>query len=111
MIFLKKIDRIEIKRNGKIYKYFERIKEVGQILISNGKKENDQIWNIIEGDFESSAKVLREKNPGRIEEKRSHFVKIAIPERIGQPGLFCVYLPTDHETDLPFHINADFFPS
>jgi len=111
MIFLKKIDRIEIKQNGEIYKYFERIKEGEQILISDGKKENDQIWNIIEGDFEPSAKALREKNPGKIEKKRSHVVKLALPDKPVRNGLFCVSLPTEHETDLPFHINADFYPS
>lgn len=111
MIFLKNIDRIEIKQNGKLYKYFERIKEREQILVSDGNKENDHIWNIIEGDFETSAKALREKNPGRIEEKRSYEVKLALPEKLFLTGLFCVCLPTEHKTDLPFHINADFFPS
>lgn len=111
MIFLKKIDRIEIKRNGNIYKYFERVKEREQILISDGEKENDQIWNIIEGDFEASAKALRERNSGKIETKRSHVVKLALPEKPIQKGLFCAFLPTEHETGLPFHINADFYPS
>ncbi len=111
MVFLKKLERIEIRENGKLRKRFERLVEGDQVLISDGNKENDRIWNIIEGDFEDAAKELKERNPNRIEQKRSYEVKIATPEKPSGGGLFCVCLPTEHDTGLPFHINADFFTS
>jgi len=111
MVFLKKLERIEIRENGKPRKRFERVLEGDQVLISDGNKKNDYIWNIIDGDFEETAEKLRERNPNRIEPKRSHEVKIAIPEKPSGAGLFCVCLPTEHDTGLPFHINADFFTS
>lgn len=109
MIFLKNIDRIEIRENGTLRKYFERILEGNQVLITDGK--NDVVWNLIKGDFKTSAQNLRERHPGRIEEKRSYEVQLALPEKPATSGRFCVYLPTEHDTGLPFHINADFFSS
>ncbi|MDQ3820332.1 MAG: hypothetical protein M3362_21990, partial [Acidobacteriota bacterium] len=39
-------------------------------------------------------------------------VTIAIPkDNFDEPGLLFAFLPTQHQTGLPFHINADFFPS
>jgi len=111
MVFLKKLERIEIRENGKLRKCFERVVEGDQVLISDGNKENDRIWNIIEGDFEDVAIELKQRHPKRIEQKRSYEVKIAIPEKQSANGLFCVCLPTEHDTGLPFHINADFFTS
>ena len=111
MIFLKKLERIEIKENGKLVKYFERILEDDQLLITDGEKGNDLVWNIIEGEFRLSAEKLRGQHPGRIEEKRSCVVQIALPENFQPYGRLCVCLPTEHDTALPFHINADFYPS
>jgi hypothetical protein len=36
---------------------------------------------------------------------------IAIPQADLENGLLCACLPSQHTTGLPFHINADFFPS
>lgn len=111
MLFLKNIERIEIKKNGELHKYFERLQVEDQLIISDGNTANDRIWNIFKGDFEEHAQNLRDKHPGRIEEKRSHTVQIALPEKPEPSGRFCVCLPTEHDTGLPFHINADFFSS
>lgn len=109
MLFLKKIERIEIRKNGTLHKRFERILEGNQVLITDGK--NDLVWNLIKGDFETSALSLRKHHPGRIEKKRSHEVQLALSEKPVASGRFCVCLPTEHDTGLPFHINADFFSS
>ena len=48
----------------------------------------------------------------RVETKRKSDVTIAIPAiDSNAPGLLYAYLPTEHQTGLPFHINGDFFPS
>lgn len=111
MLFLKNIERIELRKNGELNKYFERLPLEDQLIITDGNTANDRIWNIFKGVFKEHAQRLRDKHPGRIEPKRSHTVHIAIPEETEPLGRFCVCLPTEHDTGLPFHINADFYPS
>ncbi|HLZ18611.1 MAG TPA: hypothetical protein VKO67_03315, partial [Smithellaceae bacterium] len=95
MLFLKRITNIEVKRNGCIQHSF--------------KQEKDHYWHMIESDFAEIADALRAKHPKRIEEKKSAKVTLAIPINDDPTGLLCAYLPTQQNTKLPFHINADFF--
>jgi len=95
MLFLKRITNIEVKWNGCIRHSF--------------KQEKDRLWYMIEGDFAEIAGTLRAKHPQRIEEKKSAKVTLAIPINDDPTGLLCAYLPTQQNTKLPFHINADFF--
>ena len=111
MIFLKKINFIEIKSKGKLIKRLERVSDQEGLIIKDGDSKNDVHWTILAGSFEEKAEELRKQNPGRIEEKRSHKVQIAIPDKPIARGLLCACLPTEQDTGLPFHINADFFPS
>ena len=112
MLFLKRLNKIELKRNGRSHRIFEKLPpESNSLILANGNSAEDQIWHIFHGNFESEAEELRKKYQGRIEEKRLSQVTIAIPEKNTCKGLFCVTLPTEQETGLPFHINADFFPS
>jgi len=110
MIFLKKIRKISVKQNGKEIKRYECMVE-GDSLIIACSGEPDRIWHLEKGKFEQKAQELKQRHSGRIEPKRSADVTIAIPDAHLSTGVFCAFLPTQHETSLPFHINADFFPS
>jgi len=109
MIFLDHIKKIDIKKNGEIIKSLERDKDHDDLIITDGNPENDRIWHLFFGDFESEAARLRDRHPGRIENKRSAKVTIAIPAEPRDSGLFCAFLPTRRDIGIPFHINADFF--
>lgn len=109
MLFLKRIKKIEVKMNGQIRHAFEREKENDTLILTDGDTANDRIWKIIEGDFSKAAETLRTAHPNKIEEKKSSRVTIAIPNDDHPSGLICAYLPTQQDTKLPFHINADFF--
>lgn len=109
MIFLKKLNKIEVKKNGNIIHCFERSIEENSLIITDGDPENDKVYYLFHGDFSESASSIREKHGHRIEKKRSTKVTIAIPDSDFSNGLMCAYLPTEHETRLPFYINADFF--
>ena len=61
--------------------------------------------------FASTANGLRKLYPNLIEQTRSADVIIAIPATSLESGLLCATLPTQQRTGLPFHINADFYPS
>jgi hypothetical protein len=111
MLFLKRLRAIELQRNGKEHRIFQRLDEGKSMILTDGQPARDRVWHILEGDFSNEAEGLRARHPGRIEPKRSSRVIIAIPQENECRGLFCVCLPTEQESGFPFHINADFFPS
>jgi hypothetical protein len=113
MLFLKKLAKVEIKRNGIPVRKLERVKqeETDSILLTDGDSANDSIWHLLRGNFSATAQELRQLHPNRIEKKRSADVTIAIPATQRDSGLLCATLPTQQRTGLPFHINADFYPT
>jgi hypothetical protein len=111
MLFLKNLKCIELKQNGKPHRKFERVDEGTSLILTDGDSKRDRVWHLLRGEFEGEAQRLRQLHPGRIEEKRSAKVTLAIPQSELQAGLLCACLPSQHETGLPFHINADFFPT
>ncbi|MFN7037911.1 MAG: hypothetical protein ACK4SN_16240, partial [Bellilinea sp.] len=56
----------------------------------------------MDGTFEYSSEI---------EEKRKSLVTIAVSEEKEVEGLLYAYLPSEMKTGLPFHINADFYPT
>jgi hypothetical protein len=109
MLFLKHLRKIELKRNGQPQRLFQRIDEGNSLILTDGNPANDKVWHFLYGDFPKEAGALRTLHSGRIEPKRSSRVTVAIPEENACNGLLCAFLPTEQETGLPFHINADFF--
>ena len=111
MLFLKRIQRIDVLDNGKKIHSFERYPEKNSVIITDGDPKNDRIWHIFSGDFSKKADELKIKHAGRIEKKRKPKIDIAIPDHEIKSGFLCACLPTEHYTDLPFVINAEFFPT
>lgn len=111
MLFLKRLRAIEIKQIGQKIFAFERLNDEGSLILSDGQSENDRVWYIVRGDFSEAADQLRTQHPHGIEDKRSSHVTIAIPGTAFRAGLLCACLPTEQDVGLPFHINADFFPT
>ena len=110
VLFLRHIECVQVRVNGVIRRSITRLKEGEQLLVEDGSKT--ALWQLLHGSFESEALQLRAHSEGRIEAKRKAGVTIAVPANVSDlNGLLCAYLPTEHETGLPFHINADFFPS
>jgi len=107
MLFLTKIVLIEVKRDAHVIHRFERIKEGNSIIVSDGRE--NPVWTLYQGSFSEKARDLRRQHPSRIEDKRSDCITLAIPDHHIESGLFSAFLPTQYETGLPFHINADFF--
>lgn len=109
MIFLKRLNKIVIRRNGTDKIKFERYKEKDSLIITDGEPKNDRVWYILHGEFKETADKLKDEHKGRIETKRSASVAVAISDIPQTEGLLCATLPTEHSLGLPFHINADFF--
>ena len=111
MLFLKNLNAIEVKDSDGLRRRFEREGDGDTVIISQGASAEDRVWHLLRGDFQSEAAALRREHPGRIEDKRSAEVVIALPAQELSAGLLCASLPTEESPGLPFHINADFFPS
>ena len=111
MLFLKNLSTIEVNQDGCSPLKFEREIDGDTLLISQGNSTNDRVWHLLRGNFEERAQELRRQHPGLIEQKRSSDVVVALPQLKWTAGLLCACLPTEESPGLPFHINADFFPS
>lgn len=108
-LFLKQITVLEVKRRGQLVYQVETLKEGDWLLVLKGTQPVK--WRILQGDFHDSAFEMRKRYGGLIEEKRKSVIKIAIPEEPIDNGLLYAFLPSETRTGLPFHINADFYPS
>lgn len=107
-LFLKHLNTLSLCREGQPVVVVQRLEEEGQTLLEvNGQT---QIWHILTGDFAEEESQLRQQYP-QIEPKRKSIVRIALPADGNGRGLLCACLPTQMESGLPLHINADFFPS
>lgn len=109
ILFLRHLDRVEVRENGRLRRSFERRPVEDGIRILDG--ESSFTWQFISGDFAYKAVELRQRHGSRIEPARSSRITIAIPEAPIARGLLYAYLPTQHETGLPFHVHADFYPA
>ena len=110
MLFLKNLEKIEIKRNGDPKVGFKRQFMDNTLTISCTDTSDDQIWHLVSGDFKEKAGELIEDYPNLIEATRLSKVDIAFPLNLKQPGMLYACLPSEHGTGLPFQINAEFFP-
>jgi hypothetical protein len=108
-LFLKQVHILEVKRSGEIFCRIEVLKGGDWLLLNNGKQTTK--WHILEGDFKPGAEEMRTEYGKLIEEKRRSVVQMAIPEEPLKNGLLYAFLPSETSTGLPFHINADFYPS
>ena len=110
-MFLKRLKTLGLRKNGNVIRRFERVDDDQNIILSDGDSAHDTIWHLLSGDFSVDANVLRSVHPGRIETKRHANVTLAIDPSLTSRGLLWACLPTEHELGLPFHVNADFFPT
>ena len=110
ILFLRKLDRIELLRNGNPVIHVKRVR--GENTTRIYYAGIGQSWRIMESNFRSEASRLKENNQfsGYIEDNRLDSVWVAIPDSLLDNGLLFATLPTEQPTGLPFHINADFFP-
>ena len=112
MLFLKNLNEIRVKYEGSSLHTFERVVDDNMIIISQGDSTDDHVWHLLSGNFEDTAANMRAEHPGRIEDKRSSEVAVAVPTQDKlNIGMLCACLPTEESMGLPFHVNADFFPS
>ena len=117
LLFLKHLERIELKRNG-LSKLVVKIKRQGKspkkkLSISLMPEKKVEKWIVFDSKVEDSEiHKIYSKHPLLKSAKRKRRVQVAVKtdsKKIKQ-GLLYAYLPTQQPSQLPLHINADFYP-
>ncbi len=80
MLFLCRLESIEVIWDEDRVFGLERLEENGSLILTDGSASSDEIWHIIQSDFDEAAAQLREEHPGRVEAKKSSKVRLAIAE-------------------------------
>lgn len=109
MLFVRHLETAEVCRNGEVVARVERIQEDERLLVDHSLAGTSS-WILLTSDYEDDVAFIRSKTPA-IGARRAR-VSLALPESLeGFEGILYSGLPTRHATGLPFHIDANFFPS
>ncbi len=113
LLFLRHLEKAELRRNGEILLTVELDRgDDAELIVSFEPSGEVERWFIVRADAASQASQVFEKYPQLESLDRKTEVSIAIrvdPEPLDE-GLLYAFLPTRQSTGLPFHLNADFFP-
>ncbi|MCP5097171.1 MAG: hypothetical protein GY943_16615, partial [Chloroflexi bacterium] len=112
VLFLTQLKTLTVMRNGRLLKQIERIQPQPDQIVLKDETGQQKKWILIQGDFDTEAAQLRHTYTWQIEAKRRSQVRVAVPtEALDRQGRLFAVLPTNDVTPLPFHINADFYPT
>ena len=109
ILFLKKLERIELLRNGEPVGLVTR--RISDDTIRVARDAKVMYWRVLEASFSDEAMKLKTRYRGSIDSRRSDRVRVAVPDSLIDDGLLFATLPTEQSTGLPFHIDADFYPA
>jgi len=109
IMFLENIESIEILRNGSRVTCISKMELDDELVVDRDGVTTS--WLLVRGEFDDYKQMAKERLGG-IVSKRSATVTMAIPEDpLDLEGLLFCGLPTRQPSQLPFHVNAHFFPS
>ena len=113
LIFLRNLQSVEIRKNGVVQACVEIVRTDNGISLKFGPTKREEVWLVLSRDAKDiiEDRSLFSKFEKLEELNRSKKVSIAIPmDGLTTDGMLYAYLPTQHKTKMPVHINADFFP-
>jgi hypothetical protein len=112
LLFLRNLRQVEVRENGEP-RVSISIERLGEHLTLDFLPGGRRRWLVLSGDasdaIERDGLTTKFEALGKLD--RSRAVSVAVPVD-GDPieGRLFAYLPTQHPTGLPVHVNADFFP-
>ena len=106
-LFLRSLQRLELRHNGKPISTVTRTHSDTTIQIDQDGTIG--YWRVFEGNFSTEAQALTHKYKGSLKPPCSDRIRVAVPAVPINGGLLFATLPTEQHTGLPFHINADFY--
>ena len=117
LYFLRHLTRITVRRNGILISEIniERMDKFKRKVQIRDKSDQirEEVWLIITSLGNSLLDEVEKKYPNLVNERRKKIVEISFPindKNEFSSGLLYAFLPTEQKTELPFHINGDFFP-
>lgn len=113
LLFLRHVKNVLIKRNGNTLLECTIDRSSGNEFMIEFQPDNTvEMWHILRTNAASKMSDLFDAYPQLEQLQRNTDISIAIriePKPL-EKGLLYAYLPTEQRTQLPLHINADFFP-
>jgi hypothetical protein len=113
LLFLRYVNNVLVQRNGEILLECTIDRSSNNEVMVEFKPDNQvEIWHILRADAAYKVNSLFETYPQLEKLQRNTGISVAIrtePDSL-EKGLLYAYLPTEQKTQLPLHINADFFP-
>lgn len=112
LLFLRHLKRVEVREAGTLRLAID-IERGGDRLTLDIAPGGRRGWLILQGDASQAIgeSGIAEKFEALERLDRSRAVSVAVPlDGAAIEGRLFAYLPTQHPTGLPVHVNADFFP-
>ena len=113
LLFLRHVRLAEVRREGNLLLGCELERsDASDLMVSFRPTGQTERWHILRADAAETARGLYERHPRLVSFGRSTEVSIGLriePKSL-RDGLLYAFLPTEQQTGLPLHINADFFP-
>lgn len=113
LLFLRNLDSIEILRNGNRVSFIQKsIADENHLELFFERKNRREKWYVIHLDAKEAARPLKEKFPviERLDRQTTAQIAFRIDDHEERVGRLFAYLPTEQDSPVPCHINADFFP-
>lgn len=108
-LFLRNLDRIEVAVAGDVVRVVTRRHDDGVLVIDDSGTV--QRWRLLTGTFSDRESELRAFHGDLIEDARKSSIAVAIPVGFDIDGRLCATLPTARPSELPVHVNAEFYLS
>ena len=113
LFFLRHLERVEVMRGGRLQSVVSVVRTETGIVLEFDPDKRAEEWLILSRDADDMIEKheLEERFPALTKLQRSKRVSVAI--RVdGEEGngFLYAYLPTQHKSGMPVHINGDFFP-
>ena len=113
LLFLKNLISIEILRNGKRVSFVQKtVEDENHLELFFERKNKREKWYVIHLDAEKAARPLKEKFVviERLDRQTTAQIAFRLDDHEERTGRLFAYLPTEQDSPVPCHINADFFP-
>lgn len=111
-LFLRRLQQLEVRREGALLRQITRLVTDENVLHLEDETGRASRWLLLDGRYDEAAAQLRARYPWEIETTRESEVRLALPlEAPLRQGRLFAGLPTESSTPLPFHANADFYPT
>lgn len=113
LLFLRYLRTLEIRRKGVVISRVQKEPlEDKRLRLRYDVSGRQEDWYVIHFDAKEAAAPLRNKYPviERLDRQTTGQIAFRLGDLEQRVGRLYAYLPTEQDTPIPCHINADFFP-